>query len=332
LSFFEFTGYASRIAFLTDGFLRGAGLSGKATFSVLTSCGCAVNGVTSTRIIEDFSERSRAILLSPLMPCGAKLLVMQWIAQNFFARPTLIVLTAYLFTGLVCYGAGALLKKFGVYGQNLCDFVMELPTYRTPTLKAVLFTLWQKIKSFLVKAGTVIVATSIIIWFLSSFNFSLQYGKNNSMLKVFGKGFSVILKPLGFLSEEIGISLLCGVFARESIISVLSVDASAFYSVFSIFGFMLFVNLYPPCVCALGAMKKEFSSNKNFFIAVLIQFLLAYSTAVLVNFIGILFVFNKVLATFLLCFAMLLSLTVILLNNSKIFQKRKEKLNGFNFF
>ncbi len=321
LSLYEFTGYASRIAFLTDGFLSKVGMSGKATFSLLSSLGCGVNGVLATRIIDDKSQRSRTILLTPLLPCGAKIAVMLWVAQRYFSNPALVSVFAVLTTFSIVFLSGFILKRFGVYGEDNGDFVMELPTYRAPSLASIFAVLKEKVMNFIKKAGTVIVLVSILIWFLSSFSFSLEYGEKNSIIFTLGSLFGIFLKPLGFLGEDFGVALLCGVFAREGIIPALALSTGEFANGFSAFGFIVFINLYTPCFSALSTMKKEFSSKKDFRLAVFLQFLIAYSTALFINFIGILYGFCAILPLIFIAtiifLTILLRFTIIAKNRSK---------------
>ena len=288
VSIYEFTGYTVRIVFILDRLFRWAGLSGKTSVSLLSSCGCTVNGVLATRIIENDTERKRSILTTAFMPCGAKLVVLQWVANRFFAFPSLIVALTYAVVLLTVLVTGYIMKKFSVFGDSLGDLLIEMPTYRMPTFTDVYVILKEKVIKFLTKAGTYIVAVSIVLWFLSSFNFYLEYGEENSILYSIGKIVTFIFYPLGFVSEEVGIAIITGLFMREAIIPTLTFSVSPFLSPLSAFGFCIFICLYPPCLSALFVTRGEIG-KKGLFKVVLLQFLTAYAVALIFSTIGIIF-------------------------------------------
>lgn len=326
LSLYEFTGYASRIAFLTDGFFNRVGMSGKSTFSLLSSLGCGVNGVLATRVIDDKGERFRTILLSPLLPCSAKIAVLSWLSQRYFSNPAIISVLAVFATFSIVFLSGFVLKKFGVYGESVGDFIMELPTYRAPTIANLFAILKEKVLNFIQRAGTVIVLVSMVVWFLSSFSFSLEFGAQKSILFTLGSLLDIFLKPLGFLGKEFGVAILCGIFAREGIIPALALSTGGFANEFSAFGFIIFINLYPPCISALATMKKEFSSKKHFLLAVLLQFIIAYSTALFINFIGVLYGFGKLFPLIFIATIVLLTILLKFAINGKIIRKNQALL------
>lgn len=286
VSIYEFTGYTVRIVFILDRLFRWAGLSGKTSVSLLSSCGCTVNGVLATRIIENDAERKRSILVTAFMPCGAKLVVMQWVANRFFAFPSLIVTLTYAVVMLIIVFVGYIMKKFSIFGDSLGDLLIEMPTYRMPTFTDVFVILKEKTVKFLTKAGTYIVAVSIVLWFLSSFNFRLEYGAENSILYSIGKVATFIFYPLGFVGEEVGVALITGLFMREAIIPTLAFSTTPFLNPLSAFGFCLFLCLYPPCLSALFVTKGEIG-KKGLFTVILVQFLTAYAVALLFSTIGL---------------------------------------------
>ena len=288
VSIFEFTGYTARIVFILDRVFRWAGLSGKSSVSLLSSCGCTVNGVLATRIIENEAERKRSILTTAFMPCGAKLVVMQWVANRFFAFPSLVVVATYAVVFVSVVVVGYIMKKFSVFGDSLGDLLIEMPTYRLPTFTDVFVILKEKTVKFLTKAGTYIVAVSIIIWFLSSFNFRFEYGEENSILQTIGKISTFIFYPLGFVGEEVGVALITGLFMREAIIPTLAYSVNPFLNPLSAFGFCVFICLYPPCLSALLVTKGE-TQKKGFLTIILVQFLTSYAVALIISSLGLIF-------------------------------------------
>ncbi len=180
------------------------------------------------------------------------------------------------------------MKKLSIFGDSLGDLLIEMPTYRMPTFTDVCVILKEKVIKFLTKAGTYIVAVSIVLWFLSSFNFYLEYGEENSILHSLGKVATFIFYPLGFVSEEVGIALITGLFMREAIIPTLAISVSPFLNPLSAFGFCIFICLYPPCLSALFVTRGEIG-KKGLFKVVLLQFLTAYAVALIFSTIGIIF-------------------------------------------
>ena len=288
VSVFEFTGYTARIVFILDRVFRWAGLSGKSSVSLLSSCGCTVNGVLATRIIENEAERKRSILTTAFMPCGAKLVVMQWVANRFFAFPSLVVVATYAVVFMSVVMVGYIMKKFSIFGDSLGDLLIEMPTYRLPTFTDVFVILKEKTFKFLTKAGTYIVAVSIIIWLLSSFNFRFEYGAEISILQTIGKISTFIFYPLGFVGEEVGVALITGLFMREAIIPTLAYSVNPFLNPLSAFGFCVFICLYPPCLSALLISKGEIG-KKGFLTVILVQFLTAYTVALIISSLGLIF-------------------------------------------
>ena len=311
LSFFEYTGYTARIAFLMEKLLSSVGLSGKSIMPFIISCGCTVTGVMATKIIEDSSKRNRTALLTAFMPCSAKLVVINYLATIISPYPYIITVSIYLLSILLICVLGSIFSKTGVYGSGDFGFLMELPTFRTPTVKDVFRVLSEKVKSFLIKAGSIIAITNIIIWVLSSFSFKFNYvgSLSGGMLKEISRYILFIFKPLGFLGWEAVASLFSGIFAREGIVSALSgVNLDRYFlNDFSAYGFLAFVSFYPPCLSAIISVKNLIGKKYKLIFPIIVWFITAYFVALIINFLGLLFyknilIFFVVLGLFFLCF------------------------------
>lgn len=304
LSLLEDSGYMARAAFITDRFLRKLGLSGKSFIPMIMGFGCTTPAVMATRTQENINERRATILLIPFMSCGAKLPVYALFAGVFFtAYKGLVVFSMYLIGFALAIIAGLIMKKT-IFKTNMAPFIMELPTYRLPMLSSVLKNTWDKCRGFLIKAGTIIFAMSIVIWLAQSFTPSLAY-TTNSAESIFGKLGSLIapiFTPLGFGNWKPAVSLLSGLVAKEAVVStmlvlysaptetVLSGALTSAFTPLSAFSFMVFCLLYVPCISAFVTIKKEMGSLKWALASAVLQCVTAYTAAFAVYQIGSLFV------------------------------------------
>lgn len=304
LSILEDSGYMARAAFITDRFLRKLGLSGKSFIPMIMGFGCTTPAVMATRTQENINERRMTILLIPFMSCGAKLPIYALFAGVFFAaHQGLIVFSMYIIGFVLAIIAGLVLKKT-YFKTNRAPFIMELPAYRLPLVSSVLKNTWDKCKGFLVKAGTIIFAMSIIIWILQSFTPSLSYTSDSStsLFAYLGGLIAPIFKPLGFGNWKAGVSLLSGLVAKEAVVSTMLVLYSAaneaalsgaimqVFTPLSAFSFMVFCLLYMPCISAFVTIKKESGSIKWALASAAMQCTIAYVASLLVYQIGSLFV------------------------------------------
>ena len=303
LSILEDSGYMSRAAFITDRLLRRFGLSGRSFIPMLMGFGCTTTAVIGARAVENERDRRMTILLTPFMSCGAKLPVYGLFAAAFFAKgQALVVFSLYLLGMLTMILVGLILRKTA-FREGDTPFLMELPPYRWPTVKNVARRLWERAKDFLTRAGTVIFAMSVAIWFLQSFTFGLQY-VTDSELSIFGwigRFISPILAPLGFGDWRKGVALLSGLIAKEAVVSTLQVLYAApdtgvlvgmlpqHFSPLSAYSFLVFTLLYPPCVAAMAAIRRELGSRKHLWMSIGIQMGTAYVVSLIVYQIGRLF-------------------------------------------
>ena len=305
LSILEDSGYMARAAFITDKLLRKVGLSGRAFVPLLMGFGCTVPAVLGTRILEKENDKKLTILMIPFMSCSAKMPVYaMFIAALFKEHQVLAISSIYLLGILVAIFTAMVFKKPVLKGET-ASFIMELPEYRLPTFKNLCLHVGERVKDFIVKAGTILVAATIIIWFLQSFNLNFQMvaDRSQSILASIGMGIAPIFSLCGFGDWRAAVSLLSGLIAKESVVSTMAVlygtggldgishVISEQFTTISAYAFMVFVLLYTPCIAALSAIHKELKSTKWTIIAVGYQLILAWVASVLVYQIGTL-VFN----------------------------------------
>ena len=316
LTILEESGYTSRVAFLTDKLFTKFGLGGKSLISLTLSMGCTVTGITSTRTIDGESERRLAIMLCPFMPCGAKTAVFGWMSYVFFNGNPLVSLSLYflgLFSAVIF---GALLKRFKPFGYKSDPFLLEIPNLKIPSIKNVLLVLIEKMKEFLLKAGSIIFAVTVVVWFLRGFGFTGYVGENSkkSFLYLFGDRIKFLFVPLGFGSRETAVSVLCGLLAKEAVVEtleILSTDYTMlFNNSFSVYAFMAFVLLSPPCISSLIVAKHELASKKWFLFMLAFEFAVAYIVSFVINLIGVILVGSKSLL-FLIIVGIILLLAIL---------------------
>lgn len=308
ISLLETSGYMSRIAFFLDRFFRKLGLSGKSLIPFIVGSGCSVPGIMSTRTIENERERQLTILLTPFIPCSAKLPVIILFSAPFFASHAFVAIFSLYVLAilLICLIATGIQKW--VSPSSPSTFVTELPEYKLPHFRYIMRDVWEKTFSFIKRAGSIIFLCSILVWFLRSFNGRFQYLSETriaeSMLASIGKFFSWLFIPMVGNHEHtwaLAVSALQGLIAKEQVVSSMHVIAGsqplfgtagfyAFLTPAAAYAFVVFNLFSAPCIGAMGAMRKEFGSNKRFFQAVLFQtafaFLVSYFVFGLGTWIG----------------------------------------------
>ena len=273
ISVLEDSGYMARVAFIMDKLMRRMGLSGKAFIPMIVGFGCTVPAIMSARTLESEKDRKLTALLVPLMSCNARLPVYAIFAAVFFPNYTgFVVAMLYLLGVILAFILGILFKNT-IFKKDEEPFIIELPEYKMPSFKNVLKQIYEKAKSFLIKAGTIIFAMSVIIWFLSNFNFTGMVDVNDSILASIGSFIAPVFKPLGFGNWQSSVSLLTGLLAKETVVASMGVifagDLTAvlplYFNVASALSFLVFVLLYTPCISVLGAMKKEYGTKFTIF-------------------------------------------------------------------
>ncbi len=308
LSFLEDSGYMARVAFVMDRIFRHFGLSGRSFIPMLMGFGCSVPALMASRTLESDKDRKITMMITPFMSCGAKLPIYAMFAATLFAdsNQTAIVFSIYML-GIVTAVMGALILNKFAFKSDASHFIMELPQYRVPTLKSVLIHAWEKVKGFAVKAGTVIFASTVLIWFLSNFNMSGMCDMEESLLASIGNGIKWIFAPLGWADWRASVGVVTGWIAKENIVATFGqvfgnvsdevVEAvmageealPAIGEVFnrvSAYSYMAFNLLCMPCFAAVGAIKREMGSWKWTLRAVGFQMVTAYVVALLINLIG----------------------------------------------
>ncbi len=265
LSLLEDSGYMARVAFVMDKLLRKIGLSGRSIVPLLIGFGCTVPGVMASRTLPSDRDRKMTILLTPFMSCTAKLPIYVFFSELFFPKYSALVMIGLYFGGIVVAILTAMVSKRFVFKGEAVPFVMELPNYRLPGAKNVAFLLWDKAKDFLSRAFTVIFVATIVIWFLQSFDFRLNLVSDSadSILASVAGLIAPIFKPMGFGDWRISTALITGIMAKESVVSTVSVlfgsteALTALLSPLSTASLLTFSLLYPPCIAAIAAIKRE---------------------------------------------------------------------------
>jgi len=304
ISILEATGYMSRISLLLDKIFKKIGLSGKSLIPFIIGSGCSVPGIMGTRIIENQEEREKTVILTPFIPCTAKLPMIALFSGYFFGKNSgLISVSLYFLSILIIIFSAILMKKI-VYKDTNNTYIAELPEYKLPNIKYVLRDVWDKVISFIKRAGTIILICSIIIWFLLSFSFKLEYGINinNSILAHIGKSMSWIFYPvIGINSWEATVSIIQGLVAKEQVISSMSVisglseGGTKIFEIGSVFNFftpvsgcsfMVFNLFSAPCFGAIAAMDKELFNSKKTIKAITFQTILAWFISAFIYQIG----------------------------------------------
>ena len=300
ISLFEDSGYMSRAAFLMDKIMSKVGLSGKAFIPMVMGLGCASPAIMATRTLESEKDRKITALISPLMTCGAKLPIYALFVAIFFPKNEALITTSLYLLGIVVAILVALVLNKTVYKTEAEPFVLELPEYKIPTLSALLKNTWNKSKGFLIRVVTVMFAMSVVIWFLSSFNFAgFTENMNESFLAGFGKILTPIFAPLGFKDWRISVALLSGLGAKEIVVNTmivlfgnLKLVLPTVFTGVTAYSFLIFSALYTPCIASLATMRKEYG-NKMMMISLSYQFLLAWVVAFIFNTIANLFLGNS---------------------------------------
>ena len=297
LAFLEACGYMARVAFIMDRIFRKFGLSGKSFIPMLIGSGCGVPGVMASRTIENDRDRKMTIMTTTFIPCGAKLPIIALIATALFKGAWWVAPSAYFvgIAAIIC--SGIILKKTKMFAGDPAPFVMELPAYHMPTVGNVLRSMWERGWSFIKKAGTIILLSSIIIWAGSSFGFEGgKFGFNpdialeSSILGKIGNAVSFIFAPLGFDNIKATIATIMGLVAKEEVVGVFGVLDFENMTKIAAYSFLVFNLLCAPCFAAMGAIKREMNNTKWFWFAIGYQTLLAYVVSLCIYQIGALII------------------------------------------
>lgn len=300
LAILEECGYMARIAFVLDRIFRKFGLSGKSFIPMLIGTGCSIPGIMASRTIENQRDRRMTIMTTSFMPCSAKLPVIALIAGALLNNEWWVGTSAYLLGILSIIVSGIMLKKTKMFSGDPAPFVMELPAYHIPTFTSVMRSMWERGWSFIKKAGTIILLSSIFIWLTSSFNWNFEMVEDyeGSILESIGSAIAWIFTPLGFGQTKAAVATFMGLVAKENVVNTFGIlygfaevaedgaeiwsHLQADYSAIAGYSFLVFNLLCAPCFAAIGAIKREMNNGKWTAFAILYQTLFAYAVALMV--------------------------------------------------
>ena len=309
LAFLEACGYMSRIAFVLDRVFRKFGLSGKSFIPMLIGVGCGVPGIMASRTIENERDRRMTIMTTTFIPCGAKVPFIAMISGAIFGGSAWVATSAYFIGMAAIVLSGIMLKKTKMFSGEPAPFVMELPAYHWPTVKNVLRSMWERGWSFIKKAGTVILLSTILVWFTSYFGFAdggfrmlSEDELNSSLLAAVGGAIAWIFKPLGWGNWQAAVASITGLVAKENIVGTMGILYGASGNAYSAIGaaftgisaysFLVFNLLCAPCFAAIGAIRREMNSAKWTWFAISYQCLFAYAVSLMIYQFGSAFTGN----------------------------------------
>lgn len=332
LAFLEACGYMARIAFIMDRIFRKFGLSGKSFIPILVGTGCGIPGIMASRTIENDRDRKMTIMTTTFIPCGAKLPIIALIAGALFNNSWWVGPSAYFVGIAAIIISGVILKKTKIFAGDPAPFVMELPAYHIPTPGNIIRSMWERGSSFIRKAGTIILGSTVVLWFLQGFGFENQTftmvsDLNNSLLAYVGNAIAWIFTPLGRGDWRAAVATVTGLIAKENVVGTFGVlfgfgevaengeeiwsALSSAYSPLAAYSFLVFNLLCAPCFAAMGAIKREMNSAKWTGFALGYQTIFAYTVALVIYQIGMLFAENTF--TFATAAAVIIAATVIYL-------------------
>lgn len=330
----EASGYMARVAFITDRLLNKIGLGGRSFVSMILGCGCSVPAVMSTRTIKNVNERNATITLTPFVPCSAKLAIISFFTAKILGGNALFAISFYAVSIAVIILSGLILKIFNRNKNKNADaFVMELPAYRLPSATNVLKQMWERGKSFLIKAGTIIFVSSVALWILQSFNFKLQYvSAENSMLANIGKIIAPLFVPLGFgdggYCWQFSVATLTGIVAKETVVTTLEIllptSVENCISNLGAYCFVVYNLLTAPCIATISASFAEQGGFKKGVKALAFQIATAYIVTLVFYQTGTLFAeHTQTAAIVTVIIAVCVALTL-----ATIYALKRRKCNG----
>jgi ferrous iron transport protein B len=344
LAFLEACGYMARIAFVLDRIFRKFGLSGKSFIPVLIGTGCGVPGVMASRTIENDRDRKMTIMTTTFIPCGAKVPFIAMIAGAIFGGSAWVSTSAYFIGMLAIIVSGIMLKKTKMFAGEPAPFVMELPAYHMPTLSNVLRSMWERGWSFIKKAGTIILLSTIFVWFTTYFGFvDGHFGMlpdeqiGSSILATIGNAIAWIFKPLGWGNWQATVASITGLVAKENIVGTMGIlyggsgtvygNMAATFTGITGFSFMVFNLLCAPCFAAMGAIKREMNNGKWTAFAIAYQCCFAYAIALMINQFGGLFTGNVSVIGLIAAIILLVFMIYMLVKPYKESSKFTKKVN-----
>ncbi|PAB59942.1 ferrous iron transporter B [Anaeromicrobium sediminis] len=342
LSLLEDCGYMARVAVIMDRYFKKIGLSGKSIIPMIIGSGCAIPGVMGTRTIEDVNERRMTTILTPFVPCGAKLPIIALFAAVFFPESTWVGPSMYIIAIAMIIIGGLLLKKLFVW-ENTSMFIMELPEYKWPSLSHAFKQMIDKAKGFIYKATTIILVCNTFVWFAQAYSWGLNPVEDQSLsiLASIGTVIAPILIPLGFVGWQLAAAAITGFIAKENVVATFAVllavaseealhlpggALAELFTPVTAFAYLVFNLFTPPCFAAIGAMNSEMGSKKWLFKGLAFQFGVGYVLAMLVTQIGSLIVYGTPATGFVPAIIVAVATVVYLVTAIKKADKERERL------
>ncbi|GAU79155.1 ferrous iron transport protein B [Fusibacter sp. 3D3] len=309
LSLLEDSGYMARVAVVMDRYLKKIGLSGKSIIPMIVGSGCAIPGVMATRTIEDINQKRITTILTPFVPCGAKLPIIALFSVAFFPESSWVGPSMYIIAIIMIIIGGLLLKKLFVW-ENTTQFIMELPEYKIPSIKYALIQMLDKAKAFIYKASTIILVMNTLVWFMQAYGWNLQAvdSQSASILAGVGSVIAPLLIPLGFAGWQLAAAIITGFIAKENVVATFAVILAVaseealhipggvltqFFTPVTAYAFLVFNLFTPPCFAAIGAMNSELGSKKWLGRAIGFQLGVGYTLALLITQFGTLLVYGE---------------------------------------
>ncbi|MFZ7132221.1 MAG: ferrous iron transporter B [Eubacteriales bacterium] len=315
LGLLEDSGYMARVAVVMDRYFKKIGLSGKSIIPMIVGSGCAIPGVMATRTIEDINEKRMTTILTPFVPCGAKLPIIALFAAVFFPNATWVAPSMYILAFIMIAIGGLILKKIFVW-ENTSTFIIELPEYKIPSLKHAFKQMIKQAKAFIIKASTIILVMNTFVWFTQTYSWNLQVVEDSglSILASIGGFIAPLLIPLGFLGWQLAAAAVTGFIAKENVVATFAIillatseDAlhmpggvlSQFFTPVTAYAFLVFNLFTPPCFAAIGAMNAEMGDHKWLGKAILFQFSVGYLLAMFITQIGTIIFYGELAVGFI---------------------------------
>ncbi len=336
LGLLEDSGYMARVAVVMDRYFKKIGLSGKSVIPMIVGSGCSIPGVMATRTIEDINEKRVTTMLTPFIPCGAKLPIIALFAAVFFPTMTWVGPSMYILAILVIIIGGLLLKRIFVW-DNYTPFILELPQYKLPSLKHAYRQMMMQGKAFIVKASTIILVMNTLVWFMQTYSWNLQVVENAdlSILASAGNLIAPILIPLGFVGWQLAAATLTGFIAKENVVATFAIILvvaeealhapggvlTQYFTPVTAYSFLVFNLFTPPCFAAIGAMNSELGEKKWLWRAIGFQMLVGYTLSLLVTQVGTLIVYGTLHESFvpaMILLVLITALTVFLIKKSDL--------------
>jgi len=341
LALLEDSGYMSRVAVLMDRYFKKIGLSGKSIIPMIVGSGCAIPGVMATRTIEDDNEKRITTILTPFVPCGAKLPVITLFSMVFFPESSWVGPSIYILAFIIIIIGGLILKRLFVF-EPANSFILELPEYKVPSIKHAVIQMFDKAKGFIIKASTIILVMNTLVWFMQAYGFNFQPVDNQSasILASLGTILAPLLIPVGLVGWQLAATTVTGFIAKENVVATLAIllaavseeslhapggELTTMFNPVTAYAFLALNLFIPPCFAAIGAMRSEMGDKKWLWRGLGFQLSVGYIVAILISQIGTLVVYGKTGVGFIPAILVLTAYAVLL---TVLFKRADRKRNA----